>query len=288
MIIVPARATWSEANQRFLMAHVARIRAALAQSAERDGTATNAAATDLVSDAEVVAARADLPAPAALERLVEAFGLSSFERDILVLCAAIELDATFADACGMAAGDRRLGHASFGLALAAFPDAHWSALSPAAPLRRWHLVEVARGEPLTTAQLRIDEWALHFLAGVAQLDERLDALLAPIAAPRTLAVSHDEISARIAGLLTASGASGPPAILLEGDDVADLRAIAAHACGLVGRSLWLLAGSDVPGAPVDQAMLARLIEREAAVGTATVLVDGADGETSRSRCFAAP
>ncbi len=53
--------------------------------------------------------------------------------------------------------------------LAAFEDAHWSALLPAQPLRYWHLVEVLPGDTLTASPLRIDERILHYLAGVPSL-----------------------------------------------------------------------------------------------------------------------
>ena len=92
---------------------------------------------------------------------------------MLLLCAGVELDATFAAACAAAQGDPRRTQPTFGLALAALPDAHWSALTPDGPLRRWRLVEPAPGEALTTGPLRIDERVLHYLAGVPTLDERL-------------------------------------------------------------------------------------------------------------------
>ena len=65
------------------------------------------------------------------------FGLTSFERKIVVLCAAAELDGRFGEVLGTAQDDPARAYPTFGLALAAFPDAHWSALTPWAPLRRW-------------------------------------------------------------------------------------------------------------------------------------------------------
>ena len=64
--------------------------------------------------------------------------------------------------------------------MAALPEAHWSALTPAAPLRRWRLMELGAGDTLTTSPLRIDERVLHYLAGVPHLDERLVGLVEPV------------------------------------------------------------------------------------------------------------
>src|SRR5829696_3360063 len=153
---------WAETNQRDLMAALAALR----QRLERHAGASAAGAPP---------ADDGLPAAPALDTLALAFGLSPFERAVLLLCAGIELDAGVAAACAAAHGDQNRTHATFSLAMAALPDPHWSALSPDGPLRRWRMVEVVvqPGTPLTASPLRIDERVLHYLVGVHHLDERL-------------------------------------------------------------------------------------------------------------------
>ncbi|MBX9581696.1 MAG: hypothetical protein K2X87_15445, partial [Gemmataceae bacterium] len=163
---------WAEANQRALVAELAVVRAALRRHAGEADTPT----ADAARRAEL-AARAALPAMSALDHLAGVFGLSAFERAVLVLCAGIELDAGVAADCAAAQGDGHRPYPTFGLALAALPDSHWSALTPDAPLRYWRLVEPAAGPVLTAAPVRIDERVLHLLAGVPGLDERLAGLV---------------------------------------------------------------------------------------------------------------
>ena len=117
----------------------------------------------------------------ALERLRTLFGLSSFERDLLVLCAGPSLESRFISGCAAALNDARVAWPTFGLALAVLDDPHWSAVSPARPLRYWQLLDVDRGN-LLHAPLRIDERILQFLIGVPAFDERLQALARPILA----------------------------------------------------------------------------------------------------------
>src|SRR5213078_3784318 len=112
----------------------------------------------------------EIPDPA-LELLCRTFELSTFERRILLICAGVEWDSRFASLCASAQGDSRRTSPTFSLALAAFDDAHWSALSPGHPLRYWRLVRVGAAESITTAALRIDERILHYLAGVNCIDE---------------------------------------------------------------------------------------------------------------------
>ena len=96
----------------------------------------------------------------------------TLQRDALLLCAGVELDSSFAPLCAKQNVTGR-GVPTFSLALAALPDPHWSAITPAGPLRHWRLIEVGVGEALTTSPLRIDERVLHYLAGVSYLDDRL-------------------------------------------------------------------------------------------------------------------
>ncbi|WP_237766153.1 hypothetical protein [Arthrospira platensis] len=73
--------------------------------------------------------------PPVLEQLCDTFGLSTFEQDLLLLCAGMELDADFPLLCAEANGDPQKPYPTFSLALNIFDDPHWSALTPNAPLR---------------------------------------------------------------------------------------------------------------------------------------------------------
>src|SRR6266852_5524096 len=55
---------------------------------------------------------------AALDHVTRVFGLTGFERDILLVCAGVELESRFAPACAAAQNDPRLGSPTFCLALA--------------------------------------------------------------------------------------------------------------------------------------------------------------------------
>ena len=114
-----------------------------------------------------------MPAPSTVDVLCNLFGLSPFERELLLLCAGMELDAAFPRTLRCGPNDPQQAHPTFGLALAALPDSHWSGISPDAPLRYWRLLEISTGSNLIASPLRIDERTLHFLAGVNHLDEHL-------------------------------------------------------------------------------------------------------------------
>ncbi|MDB4950659.1 MAG: ATPase central protein [Gemmatimonadetes bacterium] len=261
-----AAASWAELNQRHLAAELARTRRMLEAHAGQ--------ARPEEEPAEPEAPDGFAPA---LDRVAEAFGLSGFERRVLLLCAGVELDAAFAAACrALDAGGRGL--PTFGMALAALPDAHWSALSPSAPLRYWRLVEPAAGDSLAAGPLRIDERVLHYLAGTGGLDERLAGLVEPVPAADEMPPSHHALADRIAQAWATPGAA-PPLVLLCGPERWGKRAVAAAACGSLGLRLHCMRAADVPAGPAERETMARLWEREGvlAAGALLVEVDDADG-----------
>jgi hypothetical protein len=214
--------------------------------------------------------------PAALDALCCAFSLSRFERDLLLLCAGVELDSAFGPLCAAAQGDPARNFPTFSLALAALPEAHWSALTPAAPLRRWRLIELGSVPALTSAPLRIDERVLHYLAGVPHLDERLTPMIETVPAPSgsDLPGCHRAIVNNIvAAWSSPHGGWRVPVIQLCATDPCDCRPIAAAAAASVHLRAVVLQADSIPAAPADFESVLRLWEREAAFGTGVLLLE---------------
>ena len=228
--------------------------------------------------------------PAALQTLCATFGLSPFERSLLLLCAGLELDSAFAPLCAAAQGDPLRNYPTFSLALAALPEAHWSALTPAAPLRRWRLIEVSSGNTLTLSPLRIDERMLHFLAGVSHLDERLVGLVEPVQPAGEMVESHRAIARQLAAAWSRQQPGQPlPIAQLCGPEAAGKRTIAAAACAALGVNLAAISAHALPQCPAEIEALARLWEREAVLGANALLVDCDEfdaGDSARAAALA--
>ncbi|HEX6288336.1 MAG TPA: ATP-binding protein [Herpetosiphonaceae bacterium] len=275
---------WPAANQRYLLAALASVRATLEQHAPGEERPEAAEQARQALDE----ARHGLPAPAALDSLSATFGLSTFERELLLLCAGIELDSSFAPLCAAVQGDPMRAYPTFSLALACLTDAHWSALAPDAPLRRWRLIDVGTANALTLSPLRIDERALHYLAGVNHLDERLVGLVEPVRAAAELVPSHHALAERIVTAWTqTTGSAALPMIQLCGTENSDKRSIAAAACGALGLGLHLLPADFVPTGAGDLDALICLWEREAALSGSALLLDCDDLDMSDSARTAA-
>jgi SpoVK/Ycf46/Vps4 family AAA+-type ATPase len=257
-----AETSWIEANQRDLMAAIGEVRIALDRVAKGEpvlcASGTTAAPTS---------------APSAAHALCSAFGLSRFERAILLMCAGVELDGRFAGLCAAAQGDPAREFPTFSLALAGLPEPHWSAVTPAAPLRRWRLIECENqpGAPLLTSRLRIDERVLHFLTGIQYLDERLMVLLEPVEGDR-LASSQQSVAREIAAIWTRTDGQFP-LIQLCGADAATRRSIAAAACSALPWQLYALAAGHIPASAPELDTFARLWHREVTLSAAALCVE---------------
>lgn len=235
-------------NQDYLMAALDVLRHRLAGTRKDPDPAAGETATEQAGRRRDEARRA-MPAPPALEVIVDGLGLSDFERDLLLLCAGVELDTAFAHACAEAQGDPAHTYATFGLGLASLPGAHWNAISPARPLRRWHLIELTQPEVPTASPLRVDERILHALAGISYLDPRIEPLSEPLARPPSLPPALREAAEiMVARWSQPDPASGPPQVLLHGRRRSDLRSVAAAACLELGDRPVCLRAADLPSA----------------------------------------
>ncbi|MFF4834337.1 ATP-binding protein [Streptomyces sp. NPDC001315] len=241
-----------------------------------DAHAENGASTSGPSDVPgaVVAPVSGGPGTAPLDALVSCFGLTSFERDLVLLTAAHELEPTAAARYAAACGDPQRAYPTFSLALAALAEPHWSALTPVAPLRRWRIVEPADESGLTTSRLRLDERILHFLLGSPYLDARLHGRLRRTPVPDALPPSYDLAASRVAaGWTTAPSPDAPPLVEVTGGDLRSRADIAAGGAARSGLGLYAMTAEDIPADPAERDLLSRLWQREAILLPAALLVE---------------
>ncbi len=277
---------WEQANQRYLMAALDGVRACL-QKHIGDGLKSETCNEESLPMSSLSEFES-LPAAPALERLVQGFGLSDFERSLILLCAGPELDTQFADLLSSKRGSGVHDQPTFSMAMAVLPGSHWNAITPAGPLRRWRLIEVLQqpGVALVNSMLRLDERILHFLTGIQYLDDRLEGTVERVTGQQ-LVPSHTQIAARIAATLRNSFELRDqrlPVIQLCGADEASKRSIAAAACEQIGLRLFAVWAENLPTSAGEFEGSFRLWEREAILtsGALCIIADALDRSDHRS------
>jgi ATP-dependent 26S proteasome regulatory subunit len=259
---------WQEENGRALSVALAWLRARLERPAEQgvDGDAApRVGATDVVF-------------PPALRLLAVQFGLSTFEQQVLLLCAAMELDTRIPALCAAAQGDGYKAYPTFGLAMMLFDEPAWDALSPQRPLRYWRLVEVvsSSSQPLTGSPLRVDERIASYLKGLNELDDCLSALVSGLDPSPDISLpgSQRQFVREICAAMARKGA--PPIVQLTGADGASKRLISAAVARECGRRLLHIPAERLPLHIADIDATARLCRRESLLLPILWCLDGGD------------
>ena len=314
---------WQEENSRYLAAAVAAIRSRLQSRAtaespsvtipdtaakeesrsllrlfgrKDDPPAATPRALSAASTSSIGSGGAPTPAPPAsgeaagppaLVTLTERLGLTSFERDLLVLCAAMELDTGTAALCARAQ-DPSKPYPTFALALTALEEPTWEALSPERPLRYWRLIEINQpgGQPLTTSALRADERIVNYLKGLNYLDDRLAPLAWPLESDEALDVPDSQ--RRVQDLIVARLKQSPvsrklPAVQLLGRDTPSKEMVAVAVASSLGLRIYRLHAGMLPSQPADLDTLARLWQRESLLLPAALFLESQSGEGDVTR-----
>ncbi|MGC0252717.1 ATP-binding protein [Pseudactinotalea sp. Z1748] len=264
--------TWVEANRDAIVAELSLVRARLrgAASARRAGTAPSRqngaprSAPDASAHAALAEARSRLDRASRLDEIAQGFGLTEFERSLLLLAAGPEIVAGTAADLALSGVER----VTFGLALSVLPGAHWGALTPRAPLRYWRLIHLIDPTSPTHSPIVADERVLHHLLGAGYLDPDLAALAWSLPnqteLPPTLATS--------AAALVSAWDRGALATI-AGPQHANLLPVASAAAHRIGHDLFVLDAGDLPSSAEERARLRRLMERESVLSSSAWAID---------------
>ena len=265
-------ADWEATNQAYLRRGLAWLRDRLTGMASGAGTAGGAVGG--------TAARADgatgepwwadpewqaLDRRPALETLGDLFGLSRFERLVLLLCAALELDPTLG------------GAPTLGLALSALPDPAWDAVAASGPLRYWGLIEIhpRPDQALISAPVRADERVVDYIRGLNAADARLEHLcssLPPQLGDPLPPSQEATVGEAVSVWVGSEGGSPAPILNLVGPDPVVRAGLAAEVAGRVGCTCCELAPERLLREP-DPAGLLRLWRRETILRRVALFVD---------------
>ena len=241
--------------------------------------ALEAVEADLTMRRQQLTAAGGIPS---LEALARSFGLSPFERDVVLLCFAVDEDPAFATLCAYIQDDVHARCATPHLVLNVLCQTREQresarvALLPSAPLRRFRLLTLSEG---STAQcwrpVRIDERVADYVRGINRLDESVAHLVRPVQ-PAPIAGAHRELVHQL--VRWAESAPGQPWPLFQFTGPAGVgkKAIAAEFCARAGLQLYTFDLRHLPLQDADRHQLLHVMEREAVLSLVALYVDVAE------------
>lgn len=272
---------WQEANRKYLMAAVTVVKSEI-EAFSKGSHHPNQPVHDLYPDETVhTNENTELSFQPALDRVVALFGLSSFEHKILLMCAGVELDSEFAALIAGLQGNASRILPAFSLAMAVFPDAHWSALSPDGPLRYWQLIEMTDHQLITGKPIRIDEQLLHYITGISCFDERFNGMVEPVFSDQLMVTSHRNLAETILQQCTVrlKNSQAFPAIEFKGSEAA-ASSIAQQVSMSLGRQLYTVSATSLPTGRKELSYLLRLLNRESAIHGYSLILKFTETDTS--------
>lgn len=259
-------------------------------SGEAHAQTRSSAGTNSVTDKQLAQAAEELAKletaeqPPALVVLRRNLGLSQFESEVLLLCAAMEFDMRMASLCAQAQDDPTRRYPTFALAMALFAEPAWDVLSPERALRYWRLLEINQpgAQPLTTSALRADERIVNYIKGLNYLDDRLAPLLLPIRyEERGLDLPPSQQST-VDHMVRQVGEAGSlqavPVMQLLGADSPSKQLLASHVAATLRLPLYRLPIELLPSPPAELEQLTRLLMREAAFWPFALYLDAHEME----------
>ena len=283
---------WQERNEQYLCVALNWLRLRLTRLAESLSTKDRLSTKKEMKETEIVKAAAaliDLEAanpPPALVILSRRLGLSRFEQEVMLLCAAMELDTRVPGLCARAQDEPNRHYPTFALALTLFDEPAWDVLSPERPLRYWRLIDINRlgAQSLTTSPLRADERIVNYIKGLNYLDDRLAPLLVPFDVPAGqtgLPPSQQDLVTKVVKNLQLSMNGGPPPLTqLVGLDTLSKQLVAQQAAAALGLHLNRLPAEFLPNQPAELEELIRLWQRESFLLPIALYLDAHEPEAA--------
>lgn len=218
-----------------------------------------------------------------IDGLARLFGLSPFERDVVLLCLAPELDPSFELLYAYVQDDltRKYPTVHLALNLLTHDESSWltgrQSLAPEAPLYRHRLLSSLPAGPSslepTSWPLRLEARVSSFLLGLNRIDERVSDLLRPTP-PALLTSSLTDLADRMHRRIENLDRQGPwPAINLFGPPGTGKQALARSLCDRLGLQLLSLDATRLPTSGSDRQEILRVLEREAVLSQLAIYLD---------------
>jgi len=227
--------------------------------------------------------------PPAAEAIGRLFGLDSFERDVLLLALAPEVDPDISPLYAYVQDDARKPFATPHLALTLFATERSAAelrqyFLPDAPLRRFRLVapDPMSGGSLGSRPLLLDGRVADYLMGTDRLDDRVSRVTEPLR-PAPLAPAHIALVERLKAWSESRSTNFEwPVLNLIGRRGSGLRSVVEAFCHGAGISPHLVSLDRLPELGPDLDDLIPLMAREATLLQLAYVFDVRSAEGSHA------
>ena len=231
---------------------------------------------------------------ASLEALSGLFGLQPIERDVLMLCFAIDDQPAFATLAAYVQDNVTARYVTFELVFNVLcqsqeeREAAREALLDSSPLHQFRLLMPSRDVAAARScqPLRIDERIADYIRGVNRLDERVVHMLRFVP-PEPVVGIHRELVDQLCRWTESTAGQLWPPFHFTGPTGCGKRAIAREFCARVGAELYSLDPKRLPVQDIERHELMHLMNRESVLSRIAIYMDLSDIDPSDRTAVAA-
>lgn len=222
--------------------------------------------------------------PTPLDVITRIFGLSSFDRSILLLCLAPEIDSGFERLYAYVQDDVTRKNVTPYLVISLFAtDADSEMLLrrsflPESSLIKYKLIAIQNSlQPMfsqISTPLRIDHRIAEYLLGVNHLDERISEFLKPVLHLESFPSSYEKILKKVQSLIENNKNAVPlPSLNFTGFAASGKKEVASQLCESLRIDLFRLDAKKLQALKMDWRDTVDVLERECMLFPAAIYID---------------
>ena len=231
---------------------------------------------------------------ASLEALARLFGLQPIERDVLMLCFAIDDQPAFATLAAYIQDNVNARYATFEMVLNVLcqtqeeREGAREALLGSSPLHRFRLLMPRHDVAATRSchPLRIDERISDYIRGVNRLDDKVVHMLRMVP-PEPVVGIHRELLEQLCRWTESTAGQSWPPFHFTGPSGCGKRGIAREFCARIGVELYSLDPKRLPLHDIERHELIHLMDRESVLSRIAIYIDLSDVDSSDRTIVAA-
>ncbi len=208
-----------------------------------------------------------------LDLLCKNFQLSSFERDVVLLCFGAEIYSHWLSLCGTVLENLGREYVTFRLALTVLENSEPKVLSSTANLERWGLIQIFDSPNFTYSQITIDKQVFQKIIGLKSGNPNLLKTILPLKIETNLAPSHHQMAEQLFTLWVDNQNLGDSIFQLIGKDLSSKKALAKFVCDGLERELYTVSALSLLNPTLALNLFARYLAREYLLNDLVLLLD---------------
>lgn len=215
-----------------------------------------------------------------LDILCKKFELSSFERDVLLLCFGVEIYSHWLPLCGDVLENLEKDYVTFKLALSILDEPDLNVLSSTTNLERLELINIEPSLNFSYSRIALDKQVFQHIIGLKHCEPDLLNTISPLNIEALLAESHQKVVQNLYMRWVSSANLAGSIFLLLGKDLSSKKAIVKVLCSDLDKQVYTVSSQLLLEPTLELDSFAKKIAREWLLNDSILLLNCEEIDTN--------